>query len=412
MVSIERSGGGLVRFETQANLGPATTQSRGQVVGERMRIETSQQGRTITDEIPWRPEWGGFFAVDLSLLADPLEPGESRTLHSLQPLVNQPGEVQLKAQELEETELIAGSRMLLRIDARMIVAGEPIPMTLWTDERGETWKTHIATLQQTTYRGDRELALAKSDKVYDLFDNITIRLDKSLSRGHESRRVVYRARLKQGDAAEAFPSGAAQTVRRIDEQTAEITVFAVRPDRPPHPPAETMPPTDADLAPNSLIQNDDPRIVELAAGVAPEETDPWKIAVAMEEFVKGAITEKNFSQAFATAAEVAQAREGDCTEHAVLLAALCRARKIPARCAMGLVYFPGQDGPAFAYHMWTQVWINDRWVPLDGTLGRGGVGGGHLELAQSNLAGAGPYAAFLPVFRVLGQLELEVVSEE
>jgi transglutaminase-like putative cysteine protease len=136
------------------------------------------------------------------------------------------------------------------------------------------------------------------------------------------------------------------------------------------------------------------------------------VAVALEQFVRGAITEKNFSQAFATAAEVAQTREGDCTEHAVLLAALLRARRIPARCAMGLVYFPQADGAGFAYHMWTEAWINDRWIPLDGTLGRGGIGGGHLELAHSNLKGAGPYAAFLPVFRVLGQLELEVIQEE
>jgi transglutaminase-like putative cysteine protease len=136
------------------------------------------------------------------------------------------------------------------------------------------------------------------------------------------------------------------------------------------------------------------------------------LAVALEQFVRGAITEKNFSQAFATAAEVAQTREGDCTEHAVLLAALLRARNIPARCAMGLVYFPQADGAGFAYHMWTEAWIEDRWIPLDGTLGRGGIGGGHLELAHSNLKGVGPYAAFLPVFRVLGQLELDVIQEE
>jgi hypothetical protein len=62
--------------------------------------------------------------------------------------------------------------------------------------------------------------------------------------------------------------------------------------------------------------------------------------------------------------------------------------------------------------MWTEVWIEDRWVPLDGTLGRGGIGAGHLTLAHSNLKGAGPYAAFLPVFRVLGQLELEILEQE
>ena len=67
--------------------------------------------------------------------------------------------------------------------------------------------------------------------------------------------------------------------------------------------------------------------------------------------------------------EVARSLEGDCTEHAVLLAALCRARKIPARVAFGLVYYPPQKG--FAYHMWNEVWIADRWIPLDATLGHG-----------------------------------------
>jgi hypothetical protein len=119
---------------------------------------------------------------------------------------------------------------------------------------------------------------------------------------------------------------------------------------------------------------------------------------------------KNFTQAFATAAEVAQSKEGDCTEHAVLLAALARARDIPARGAMGLVYYP--SGSGFAYHMWTEVWINDRWIPLDATLGRGGIGAAHFKLADSNLAGASAYSAMLPVIRVFGRLELEVVAAE
>ena len=53
-----------------------------------------------------------------------------------------------------------------------------------------------------------------------------------------------------------------------------------------------------------------------------------------------------------------------------------------------------------------------RWVPLDATLGRGGIGGGHLKLLTSNLEGFDAYGAFLPVFRVLGRLELEVLEVE
>ena len=40
-------------------------------------------------------------------------------------------------------------------------------------------------------------------------------------------------------------------------------------------------------------------------------------------------TEKDLSVGFATAADVARTAQGDCTEHAVLLAALLRASDIP-----------------------------------------------------------------------------------
>ena len=78
--------------------------------------------------------------------------------------------------------------------------------------------------------------------------------------------------------------------------------------------------------------------------------------------------------------------------------------------AFGIVYYPPQKG--FAYHMWNEVWIADRWVPMDATLGLSGIGGDHIKLADSNLAGANAYSAMLPVIQVFGRLELEVVEAE
>jgi transglutaminase-like putative cysteine protease len=47
----------------------------------------------------------------------------------------------------------------------------------------------------------------------------------------------------------------------------------------------------------------------------------------------------------------------------VLLAALCRARGIAARAALGLVYVARNQ--EFAYHMWTEAYIGGKWIPLD-----------------------------------------------
>ena len=131
-----------------------------------------------------------------------------------------------------------------------------------------------------------------------------------------------------------------------------------------------------------------------AKEAAGDETDPWKVAVALEAYVHRAVTMKDFSQALATASEVARNREGDCKGHAVYLAALARARKIPARVAIGLVYMP--QSQTFGYHMWTEVYVAGRWIGLDGTLAKGGIGGGHLQLTHSPLAGAAAYNSLLP----------------
>ena len=103
-------------------------------------------------------------------------------------------------------------------------------------------------------------------------------------------------------------------------------------------------------------------------------------------------------------------RKGDCTEHAVLLAALCRARGIPARVAIGLSYVSAAKG--FGYHMWNEVWIDGTWAPLDATLAQGGIGAAHLKLGDSSLKGTSAFGTFLPVAQVIGQLKIEILEVE
>ncbi|NBU87363.1 MAG: transglutaminase domain-containing protein, partial [Verrucomicrobia bacterium] len=67
---------------------------------------------------------------------------------------------------------------------------------------------------------------------------------------------------------------------------------------------------------------------------------------------------KNYGVGFATASEVARNKEGDCTEHSMLLAALGRALGIPTRVATGLVYADEFEGEkdVLVYHMWNQFY--------------------------------------------------------
>jgi transglutaminase-like putative cysteine protease len=204
-----------------------------------------------------------------------------------------------------------------------------------------------------------------------------------------------------------------QQVKALDEHTAEVTVRAVRPplkDENRGKPSAADAPSGDDLKPNNYIQCDDPLIAAQAKEAVGGETDPWKQAVALETYVHRAMTVTDFSQAFATAAEAAHSGKGDCKAHAVYLAALARAEKIPARVAVGLVYMPGSQ--TFGGHMWTEVYVGGRWIGLDATLGKGGLGGGHLQIAHSTLAGVTAYNFVYPMLQVLNGLKIEVLDWE
>ncbi len=295
-----------------------------------------------------------------------------------------------------------------------LAGGQKIRGAVWTDPAGDVLKSWIEPMDMEVFRVPKALALAERGPArLDLTLVTLVPLDTTLTAEalHAARRVCYRVHLEGADPAEVFPEGPTQQVRRIDAHTAKVTVYAVRPGRKDgNPAARADQPTRADRQPNNFIQSDNPLIVAQAREAAGRESDPWRVAVALERCVHQAVTLKDFSQAFATASDVARSHEGDCTEHAVLLAALLRARGIPARVAIGLLVMP--RGHALGYHMWTEAFIAGRWIPLDGTLARGGIGGGHLKLAHSSLQGSTAYSSLMPVIQVIGRLQVAVVEPQ
>ncbi len=409
--SWETPEGKLVEFVGQIHQGPEPMEIRGQVTGDQLQITTTTRGKSETVTIEWRPQYGGFRAVEQSLAREPMAPGDRRTVYTLLPGFNVVGKTELRARDFGPVELLSGTYQLLQIDTTTTVpGGGAIRGAIWTDRSGNVLKTYTSLLDMETYRTSRAEALAEPAAAkFDLGEDIAVPVARRLDDPHNTHRVRYRVTLEHGDPAAAFVSGVSQEVRSVDEHTAEITVYRVRPgSEPVNENAPNDPPDPADLQPNSYIQSDFPAIVEKAASVAGDETDPWIVAVALERAAHQWITRPNYSQAFATAADVIETREGDCTEHAVLLAALARARKIPARVAAGLVY----KDRAFYYHMWTEVFVHDRWIPLDATLGAGGIGAAHLKMVHSSLKGATAFATMIPVVQLIGKLKIEILDVE
>jgi hypothetical protein len=60
--------------------------------------------------------------------------------------------------------------------------------------------------------------------------------------------------------------------------------------------------------------------------------------------------------------------------------------------------------------MWTEVWVQGEWVAIDATLGRGSVGATHLKISDSSWHDEESLKPLSPVTRVLGKLEVQVIS--
>ncbi len=407
----ENSTGELLSFALEIRNPPAaTTRTEGKVDGRLMELESNVAGRTTTKSIPWDPSVKSPAWQDRLLESRSWKPGATESFRMFLPELNKVTSVNIAADDFITTPLWDGSKARLQ-KLRVTQSVLPqLPMRVFLDEKSRLIKTESDFLGKPmlTFNVPAEEALkAIHGKELDLAVNTLIRV-QPIRRAHQTEKVVYRLVSGSADPAEYVVEGPTQSIQRVSEHVAELTVKAI--PLPENPKNERI---DSEyLEPTRFLQSTDARVMEHARRAAPNETNPSRIAAALERYVHDKLTEKNFSTALATAADVARDLEGDCTEHAVLLAAMLRARKIPSRIAVGLVYVPPRS--SFGGHMWCEAWLDGKWIPLDATLGQGGIGAAHIKLGQSSFSddAAAPITAFLPLLRILGDLEIEVIRSE
>lgn len=384
--------------------------------GTSLLIQPDGDAKTI--RCPWQSDSGGFFAVEQSLRSKPMRSGETRTVRGLLPLINQFAKFTLVAGERETVDLQGHSRQLLRIENEIALAdATKMNVTLWTNDHGVVLKQTFEEMDQTIVRTNELNARVAISEAYDLGRLATVRLQHSLSSLpdlHTTRdSATYLVRRKESttsnNAPPTFPSDRLQSATAEGPAT-RITIHPHRTDTGENtlPPERTV--RKAALASSQLISADDEIIRKLAdqATRGLEQTTDAAVVRRLETFVNEHITEKDYSQLLLGARQVADGQRGDCTEHAVLLAALCRAKGIPTRVAVGLVYVPAIE--SFVFHMWNESLIDEQWIPFDATLGQGGIGAGHLKVRNSNLADATAISDFLPVAQLVGQIEIELVK--
>jgi hypothetical protein len=358
------------------------------------------------------------------------KPGETFDYLMYEGRLNRVMKVTVEVKALETIALVHGqpAKPMVRLTATLnplkdkdgkVVFRIP-PATVWCD--AETYEP-VRTDQDMPSLGGRliivrttkELALKAPTTVPDLFDVQSVRLDRDIPGVHEKGTVTYRIRTEGDPEPETMiPEDGRQKIENLDPKTKafDLKVTAVR---QPRADANGKAPGDEYLGTSFFIDWENADVKRHAAAAVaglPAGASAWQKARAVEAWVKNNMRAVEFSQAMGTAGQVAKTLSGDCTEYAMLSAAMCRAVGVPSRTALGLVYAPAAGGkPFLAYHMWFEVYADGDWVALDATLGKGSVGPGHIKITDSHWHDERTFAPLLPVLRVLmASPKVEVVG--
>ena len=412
--TIETPEGEVLRLDTRTHASSQVIRVHGDVVNEKMTLKIANGDQRQEQVIPWTADVRGPYGPELSFARSPMKQGEVRKLKTFVPDVNKVVEATLTAQSVEKVPLGGGAiRDLLRVEQAVVGPdNKPMPemsQTFWVDSLGQVLKTFNDTYGGiTAYRTTKEAATRKVIKAdqFDLIGEMVVKVARKITNPENSRDIVYKVSMTDADPFSFFPEDRRQSIKSGTEpKTAVLTVKTAGPEF-----GEAGPETVGDeyLRSNPLVTSNDLNVVRLARKAVGTATDPWQKAQAITRWVANNIKNKNFETSFAPADEVARTLQGDCTEHGVLTAAMCRAEGIPARVVVGLVYASQLGG--FGYHMWNEVYVNRRWVAVDSAFDQNNVDAVHLKLSETSLDGVSPFETFNSVARVATKLKIEAVE--
>jgi hypothetical protein len=456
-------------FEMAASV--MKTVTRGTISDGRVAIISEQFGMEQKQEFDFPKGALMTWGLYRETLMRGFEPGTEYTLSTYAPELRLDGPIDAVTRigGFEEFDLNSERVMLQRVTVTMESPLGSMEMVSWIDKTGRIMRAKVPA------PGMGDMVMIASDQARamadfvppEIFMTTALKAGRKIDRAHV-KRIVYRLKPKNDDVdpeLENLPTTDMQRIIPKGKGVVEVVVtrqLLVDGEQGsgtsgsvlPKPKRVELAKLDCDdlaeyIDANLMINTDDPRLKELAVraaafgrpsdhadkrnharkdegseasvdqnrdrqGAGETEINPYELADRLRRFVTDYVEHKNLNIGFATASEVARTREGDCSEHAVLLAALGRINGLPSRVAVGIAYVPlfGNEDDIFGYHMWTQFYIDGQWIDVDAALRETQVSPARIAFAVSSLKHAGLADLSLPLLTKIGAIDLEIVSVE
>ncbi len=375
-------------FSVSISSGRFDFSANGRVEGQALVIETETGGKTETITLPVaEPPYLSAGLLPAVLEAGPA-PGDTLTFPVFDPSVMASMPVKVTVEEKGEVRnmgrMVAATRMTLSFKGS--------EQSVWVSEDGEILEESGLMGLKLVKTGKAEAMAPITGTAGDFTELAAIPVDVSFDNPEALKMLQVKisgAELPVEDMSEGRQQLAGQ-ILTIEKETLaaldQTKVFGRRHWRY--------------LKATPFIQSNDPEIVLLANDIVKGHTTVLEKGRALVNWVYEEI-DKRPVVSLPDARSTLKNREGDCNEHAVLLAALARAVGFPARVETGLVYMNGR----FFYHAWNRLFLG-RWITADAALGQLPADVTHIRLAL------GAEQQQLDLIPLIGRLELEIISFE
>ena len=403
---------------------PVTTE--GTVANSKVSITTTQFGQQLPAQVFDYPagalmDWGAY----REQFRQGLKPGTKYDVLVYEPTISpdRPCKTTFEVLGPEVVDLFGRKVETIKTRQAMQIpqaTGKPTTQetTLWMTDAGTVVRMTMSILDIPieVFACSKAVAMADNDPA-ELMVSTLVQLAGPIDAGRATR-ITYRIRLKNPSDTSPLPDFPETAMQRVTVHSdREVTLVVSRSSALRGAQPRTLSPQERQrcLAASAAANYKDPKVAALAREAAGDEKDPRKLADNLSRFVSGYISTKSLNVGFATASEVARSREGDCTEHGVLLAALGRACGIPSRIVTGLVYtrdFAGRSN-VLVGHLWTQFWIDGRWVDVDSALRQHtNVDATHIAMAIGSAGDDGFADMIAATWLSLGRLDIQVIRTE
>ncbi len=362
--------------------------ARGRVNEGTLRLEIDSAGHKSTREITLSQAPYLLAALKPYVVTQQLEAGKKFFFSTFDPatLSQQVTTVVIEGRE----QIRAGGRTEPAIKLRQSFRG--ISVVSWVDGQGRTLKEESPAGLSLVRQSAEDAKAASSRAVsLDIVAQTSIPIANAIA--DPQSRADLKLKLSGINLANFSLSGGRQ---RLSDDGLEI-----RRENPQQLSAKSIPIRDARmtsyLQPTPFLQADHPSIRVLAAKILNGETNSYRAAVKIKDWVYKEIA-KQPTVSIPNALEVLQTKRGDCNEHTVLFNALARAAGIPAKTVVGIVYLRG----AFYYHAWSEIWLGE-WISIDSVLNQFPADVTHVKFLE------GEIDRQLDILQLIGNLKIEIL---